>query len=224
MDFTEFAAELAHDFTDARFEHAGGTLIVPRAPVDLEYLSADMFPDECDSDSAYAVIGRAAELRPLITFEWQEDAGQAWSIPIEMMRLDDRVYVTMPPDPVVSQPWEAFAAIDGHEATEIMDALLFDLLWDNGEAYGIELFSSLPTSITSEVIGRETVRAAVHLYLDWDETRTGGAWREAAELLPRQLLDGEKMAGAAAALASADSEMNRDRFMEAYVEVAFQAA
>ena len=224
MDFTEFAAELAQDFTEARFEHAGGTLVLPRAPVDLEYLSVDMFPDECDSDSAHSIVGQAAGLQRLITFEWQEDGGQSWSIPIEMMRLGDRVYVTMPPDPIVSQPWEAFVAIDGSETPEIMDALLFDLLWDNGETYGIELFSSLPTSITSEVLGRETVRAAIHLHLDWDETRTVEAWRDAADLLPQQLLDAKSLAGAAAALASTDSEKNRDRFMQAYVDVAFQAA
>jgi hypothetical protein len=224
MDFTEFAAELAQDFTEARLEHAGGTLIVPRAPVDLEYLSMDMFPDDCDSDTAYEIVGKATGLEPLITFEWHEDSSKPWSMPIGIMRLGDRAYATMPPDPVVDQPWEAFVAIENADATEILDALLFDLLWDNGESYGIELFSSLPTTISSDLIGKETVRAAVHLYLDWDETRSDGAWRDAAELLPSHLMERTTLAGAAAALASADSDQNRDRFMEAYVDVAFRAA
>jgi hypothetical protein len=224
MDFSDFAAELAQDFTETRLEHAGGRLIVPRAPVDLEYLSMDMFPDDCDSDTAHQVVGQAIGLEPLITFEWHEEKSKPWSLALEIMRLPDRAYVTMPPDPVVDQPWEAFVAIENPDATEVLDALLFDLLWDNGDSYGIELFSSLPTTIESDLIGKETVRAAVHLYLDWDESRTVGAWRDAAGLLPAHLLERSNLAGAAAALASADSESNRDRFMEAYVDVAYHAA
>ncbi len=224
MDFTEFAEELAEDFTEVRLEHAGGTLLIPRAPVDLEYLSVDMFPDDCDADTAYTVIGPAAGLQKLITFEWKEEKAKPFSLPIELMRFGDRAYATMPPDPIVEQPWEAFVGIDNPDSAEILDALLFDLLWDNGETYGIELLSSLPTAITSDVVGKEAVRAAIHLYLDWDEMRTVGAWKEAASLLPSMLMDASDLADAARALASADSEGNRDRFMAAYVEVAFQAA
>ena len=207
-----------------RLTHVGATLVVPRTPVDLEYLSVDMFPDECDSDSAHEIVGKAAELRPLIAFEWQEDNTSPWSVPIEYMQFGDRAYVSMPPDPVVGQPWEAFVAIDKPGETEIFDALLFDLLWYNGESYGIELFSSLPTSITSDLLGIETVRAALHLYLDWDESRSNGAWRDAAGLLPDYFLGGETLADAAAALAFADSESNRDQFMAAYVDAAYRAA
>lgn len=224
MDFTLFAAELARDFTETRLTHAGGALIVPRAPVDLEYLSMDMFPDDCDGDTAHEIVGAAAGLEPLITFEWHEDNAEPWTLPIEIMRFADRAYVTMPPDAVVNQPWEAFVAVQNPEETEILDALLFDLLWDNGESYDVELFSSLPTTITCDLIGKETVRAAFHLYLDWDETRSMGAWRHAAALLPRHLLEQQKLANAAMALVAGDSERNRDHFIEAYVDLAYQAA
>ena len=224
MDFTEFAEELAEDFTEVRFEHGGGTLIVPRAPVDLEYLSVDMFPDECDSDTAYLIVGEALVLTPLITFEWTEDNAPSWSMALEMMRFGDRSYVAMPPDDVVGQPWEAFVAIQSPGQPEILDALLFDLLWDNGDTYGIEILSSLPTSISSDVLGKETVRAAFHLYLDWDEMRTGGAWSEAASLLPANLLEKQTLARAAKALSSTDTETNRDHFIAAYVNAAYRAA
>lgn len=224
MDFTDFAAELAQDFTELRLEHGGGSLIVPDVPVDLEYLSAEIFPDECDADDAYEVIGAAIGLRPLITFEWREELAAPWSLSLEVMQLPDRTYVTMPPDPVVAQPWEAFVAVENPFESNILDGLLFDLLWDNGDTYGIELLSNLPTSISSDVLGKETVRAAFHLYLDWDEMRTTGAWREAAGLLPSGLAEKGALAGAAAELVSTDSETNRDRFIEAYVDVAFRAA
>ena len=224
MDFTDFVTELDRDFTEVRLEHAGGALILPSVPVDLEYLCAEVFPDECDADSAYQAVGSSIDLKTLITFEWREDLAAPWSLSLEMLIHEGRAYVTIPPDPVVGQPWEAFAAVRNPEADEILDALLFDLLWDNGETYSVELLSSLPTSISSDVLGKETVRAAFHLYLDWDEMRTTGAWREAAGLLPSRLTSQGNLAGAAAELVSTDSETNRDRFIEAYVDVAFGAA
>ncbi len=224
MEFTDFAAELAQDFNEVRLEHAGGSLVIPRAPVDLEYLSVEIFPDDCDTENAYELIGEAVALEPLITFEWREDHSSPWSLTLEIMRLDDRAYVTMPPNPVVDQPWEAFVAVENPGETEILDALLFDLLWDNGESYGIELVSSLPTAITSDILGKETVRAGFHLYLDWDEERSHGAWRDAAGLLPSGLQNETHLAGAAAELVTSDSEANRDRFIEAYVDVAYRAA
>lgn len=222
MDLTVFATELAEEFTSTRLQHGGGTLFVPRAPVDLEDLAADVFPDDCDRDNAYEVVGPAAGLEPVIVFEWREDSAKPYSLAIESMRFGERAYFTMPSDPVVDQPWEAFAAVDNPDADGILDALLFDLLWDNGESYGVEILSSLPTSITSGRIGRESVRAAIHLYLDYDEKRTDGAWREAASLLPESMRGEESLSTAAAALAEVDSEPNRDRFMEAYMESAFR--
>ena len=47
---------------------------------------------------------------------------------------------------------------------------------------------------------------------------------EFAAELAQDFTEAKSLAGAAAALASTDSEKNRDRFMQAYVDVAFQAA
>ena len=74
------------------------------------------------------------------------------------------------------------------------------------------------------MLGKETVRAAFHLYLDWDEMRTGGAWSEAASLLPANLLEKQTLARAAKALSSTDTETNRDHFIAAYVNAAYRAA
>ena len=221
MDLTALASELAPDFSETRLEHAGGVLMVPRAPVDLGYLAMEVYPEDCEDTTAYEVVGGLAGLQPLITFVWEEDNSRPWTIAIELIHLGDRSYVTLPPDEVVGQPWEAFTAIQHPEATEILDALLFDLLWDNGESYGIELFPSLPTRITGGLVDKQTVRAGFHLYLDWDEMRTTGAWIDAAEMLPPGLSGNEILAAAAAALSSEDTENHRDLFVGAYVEAAY---
>jgi hypothetical protein len=222
MDLTAFATELAPEFTDTRLEHAGGLLVVPHSPVDLGYLAMELYPEDCDDSNAYEIVGQAAGLQPVITFVWEEDNSSPWTLALEMMDLGDRSYVTLPPDDVVDQAWEAFVAVDHPEAADILDALLFDLLWDNGESYGIELISSLPTRIRGGLVNKETIRAGFHLYLDWDEMRTAGAWAHAAELLPPGLGSNSALVAAASALMTDDTETHRDAFIEAYIEAAYR--
>lgn len=223
MDLSGVAAELAEDFTEVRLEHAGGKLILPVAPIDLGFVASDHLPDHVDDDNAYEVVRSAAGMEPLIMFEWDEDGSETWHLSIDVLRIGDRAYITLPPDDAIDQPWEAFAAVDHPDTIDILDALLFDLLWDNGESYGIELVSSLPTGISSASLNKETVRAALHLYLEWDDARNEGAWRDAAEHLPGHMRANDRLANAAANLVADDTDRHRDEFIEAYVEVAYKS-
>lgn len=222
MDLSAFFAELSEDFHDLRLEHGGGSLFLPDAPIDIGYLAMEHFPDDCDDLTAYEVLKPVAGLEELIAFEWNEGAGSNFGLSLDLMPAGERTFVTLPPDEAVDQAWEAFAAVENPDAVEILDALYFDLMWDNGESYSIELFSSLPTAIRSTKLGKETVRAGFHLYLDWDETRAAGAWTTAAEHLPDWMREDAQLAAAADALAADDTEANRDRFIEAYIEATFE--
>ena len=221
MDLTALGNDLAQDFTDLRLEHGGGRLYLPRAPVDVSYLASEQFPEHCDDDNAYEVLRSAAGMEELISFEWDEGAGTPFTVTLDMLRIGERAYVTLPPDDAVDQLWEAFVAVENPDATEILDALYFDLMWDNGESYSIELFSTLPTTIRSVVLGKETVRAGFHLYLDWDETRSPGAWTNAAHI-PDWLRKHGDLATAADVLVDDDTEINRDTFIEAYIDATYQ--
>jgi hypothetical protein len=222
MDLTAFGDELAQDFTDVRLEHGGGRLIVPRAPVDMSYIASEQYPDDCDDDNAYQVFRERGLLSRLIKFEWQEDRGTAWDLAIDSMLIGDHLYVSMAPDVDVDQQWDAFVAVEHPEADEILDALLFDLMWDNGESYSIEILSSLPTTITSDRLSKNTVRAGLHLYLEWDDTRNPGAWLAAAELMPSALKADDRLAEASKALLNADGDETRDQFIEAYADLVFR--
>jgi hypothetical protein len=219
MDLAAFGEELAQDFTEVRLEHGGGRLIIPRAPVDMSYIASEQYPDDCDDDNAYEVFKERGLLQPLIGFEWHEDRGHDWDLDLDSLQVGDRLYVTMAPDVAVDQHWDAFVAVEHPEAEEILDALLFDLMWDNGESYGIEILSSLPTTITSRRLSKNTVRAGLHLYLEWDDTRNPGAWLAAAELLPSALMADDGLAEASKALLNADGDETRDQFIEAYVDL-----
>ena len=223
MDLTPLAKDLAEDFTEVRLEHGGGQLLVPRAPVDVAFLASEHLPDECRDDTAYEFFAQEKLLSPLVTFVWEEDRGDAFSTSIDILELDDRAYVTIEPDDAVDQEWDAFVAIENPDAGEIFDALLFDLLWDNGESYGIELFSSLPTIIVSTRLSKSSIRAALHLYLEWDDTRYPGAWLAAAELLPASLKADDTLAQASKALLNKDGDEVRDAFIEAYADAVYRA-
>ena len=222
MDFTAFVEDLASQFTTVRLRHGGGELVVPDIPVDLGLLAEDHFPpDVVDAHSAYKVLGDAAGMAALITYEWDEEGSPNWQSTLDVLIFGSTAFVTMQPDEDVDQPWEAFVMVRNPEAAEVFDALYFDVMWDNGESYGIELFSSLPTSIRSARLTKETIRAGLHLFVDWDETRAAGAWVNAATQLPSWMRENARLAAAADALAADDTEANRDSFIEAYVEIAY---
>ena len=222
MDLIPFAEELSLDFEDVRLEHGGGSLLVPDAPVDLAYTASEVYPDQCDDDTAYEFFQKKKLLSPLIVFEWQEDRGDRWETVIDTITVGKYMFVAIAPDDTVDQQWDAFVAIENHEADEILDALFFDLLWDNGESYGIELFSSLPTGIITSRVAKGSIRASLHLYLEWDDTRYPGAWLAAAELLPAALKKDNGLAKASKALLNEDSDGTRDGFIEAYADLVYR--
>ena len=147
MDLTPLAKDLAEDFTEVRLEHGGGQLLVPRAPVDVAFLASEHFPDECNDDTAYEFFTDEKLLTELVSFVWEEDRGDAFSTSIDILELDNRAYVTIEPDDAVGQECDAFVAVESPDAGEIFDALLFDLLWDNGESYESNCSAACPRSL-----------------------------------------------------------------------------
>ncbi|MGD2051436.1 MAG: hypothetical protein PVI35_03075 [Acidimicrobiia bacterium] len=220
LDLTLLADELRQEFTKERFTHRTGRVVVGRIPLDLGLLAGDVF-EIYDEDEAYEEINAAAGSTPLATFHWEEDGAQPWANALDIIPLGDRTYVAMAPDVTVSQDWEAIAAVEPPGA-EILEAFFLDLIADNGVAYGIDLFSSLPTRVVTEHLTRQVVTAAFAAYLDWDERRNPGAWRTAAEYLPESVCHDLELRAAAVELVSADTEANRRRYIDAYGAVVFE--
>ena len=224
MDLTAYVEDLTGEFTTVRLEHGGGQLVVPELPVDLGLLAEDHFPGEVDEYNAYQKIGDAVGMSPLIVYEWDEEGSPNWHSTLDVLVFGDVGFVTMQPDLDVDQPWEAFVMVRYPNAAEVFDALYFDIMWDNGESYGIELFSSLPTTIRSARLDKESIRAGLHLFIDWDETRAKGAWVNSATQVPSWMRQDARLTAAADALIGEDSEAHRDAFVEAYAEIAYKPA
>jgi hypothetical protein len=88
-------------------------------------------------------------------------------------------------------------------------------------SYGMEIFSSLPTRTDSVAIAPRFVLSGFFSYMQWDESRSPGAWRTAAEYLPAVLRGNPSVTEAAARLLSEDTKQNRFSFIGSYVAAVY---
>lgn len=223
MDLQKLADELEPDFDELYLEAEGVRVLAPPAPVDLSMLGAEMYPDDCDDDTAYDTIGGIAGLITMVDFEWQEDGAKPFHMSLDLMAIGDCVYLTISPDPAIAQSWEAIASLDGYRPA-VLTPLLLDILEDNGTRLGCDLLSSLPTGISSRFIQPLSFLIGFRSYLDWDEERNPGAWATAAGYLPDRLRSHERLTAAAAAVAAGGTAEDRDEFLAAYVVATYEGA
>ena len=221
MDLTTFQDELAIWFQTPRLESDDLVVLLPDAPVDIAAVAYDTLDDLEDEEAAYEVIGEQEGLRPLITFEWDEEGTEPWRFAIEMLPIDNRIYLTTPPDGAIEQAWEAFAVCT-EGPNDLYAAVFVDLAMENGEPYGIDLFSSIPTTIWSDIINREVIFASFFRYLDWDESRSTGAWKAAAADLPPVMRANKTVAAAAAAMLNDDTPTSRAVFLATWIAHAYK--
>ena len=216
MDLQQLADELEPDFTEPYFDSEGVHVLAPPVPADLEIMSAELYPDDCDEDTAYEVVGGVAGLISMVTFHWEEDGAKPFSMSLDLMAIGEKVYLTISPDEAIDQRWEALAAMDDY-TPKVLPPLLLDLLSDNGTRLGADILSSLPTRIESKFIKPITFLIAFRDYLNWDDERNPGAWEAAAGYLPAALREHERLARTADAVAAGEKGDVRDEFLAAYV-------
>ena len=221
MDLNALAAELEEEFVESRDVPGLGEVATPRVPIDLGMVLTDLFEGEFnDGDEAFKSFLRAGHLQTLISFTWEEDGADPFERSLEIITLDSRSYLTISPDEASAQEWEVFVAVE--DATpDSWEALIGDLCRDNGMGYGMEIFSSLPTRADSVAIAPRFVLGAFFSYLQWDESRSPGAWQTAAEYLPAVLRGNPSLSDAADRLLDEDSKRNRFSFISAYVAAAY---
>jgi hypothetical protein len=221
VDLNALATELEHEFVESRDVPGLGEVLLPRVPIDLGMVITDVLEGEFrDGQEAFKTMLRAGHLETLISFTWEEDSADPFESSLEIITLGNRSYVTISPDEASGQEWEAFAALE--DATpESWEALLTNLCRDNGMGYGVEIFSSLPTRAATVAIAPRYVLSAFFSYLQWDESRSPGAWQASAEYLPAVLRSNVSVTDAAARLLREDSKQNRFSFISSYVAAVY---
>jgi hypothetical protein len=221
VDLDALARELEQDFSETRDIKGLGEVAMAPVPVDLGILITDLYDGEFeDGHAAFKAFLRAGHLQTLISFTWEEDGAEPFESSLEILTLNERSYLTISPDEPSDQEWEAFVAIDDAVPAS-WEALLLDLSRENGEAYGMELFSSLPTRVDTVAIAPRYVLSAFYSYLQWDESRSPGAWLASAEYLPGHLARNVSVGEAAQRLIKDDTKQNRFSYVSTYVAAVY---
>jgi hypothetical protein len=221
VDLDALARELEQEFTDQHDVPGLGEVLVPAVPIDLGIVITDIFEGEFDDGTAaFKAFLRAGHLQTLVSFTWEEDGADPFESSLEILTLNERSYLTISPDEPSDQEWEAFVAID--DATpDSWERLLVDLARENGDTFGMELFSSLPTRVDTVAIAPRFILSCFYNYLEWDESRSPGAWLASAEYLPGPLASNISVGDAARRLIADDTRQNRFSYVSTYVAAVY---
>ena len=211
--------ELLGEMTELRLRAEHGRVVMPIVPVDMGIIASDIYGLH-DEDEAFATIRRELDMRPLVTFEWHEDEAPRFDNSLQLLSLGERTYVSISPDPAVAQHWEAIAMVEPG-SREMLQEFFLDLAGDNGSTYSVDLYSALPTRVTSDFLSCDAVAMSFALYLDWDEARSPGAWRYACEYLPRSVEKSPDLVIGSMAVRKEDSEFARRRYINAYAAAVY---
>lgn len=221
VDLTALDKELEQDFVETRDVRGLGEVALPSVPIDLGIVITEIYDGEfSDGGEAFKAFVRAGHLQTLISFTWEEDGADPFESSLEILTIGERSYLTLSPDESSDQEWEAFVSID--DATpDSWEALIVDLCAENGDGYGMEIFSSLPTRVDTVAIAPRYVLSCFYSYLEADESRSPGAWLASAEYLPGPLQSNVSLGEAARRLVADDTKQNRFSYISSYVAAVY---
>jgi hypothetical protein len=220
LDPAPLDEELRAELTEVRLQTEHGRILMPVVPLDMGIIASDVYGLD-DEDEAFARVKAELGMSPLVTLEWNEDDAPMFDNSLQVLRLGDRAYISISPDAAVAQHWEAIALCEPG-TPEMLEAFFLDLGRDNGTTYSVDLYSALPTRVSSDYLSCDAVAASFAAYLDWDEARSPGAWAYACEYLPRSVEKTPDLVIGSMALRKEDNEFARRRYINAYANAVYQ--
>lgn len=212
-------AELRAELTEVRLQTEHGKIMMPIVPLDMGIIASDVFGLD-DEDEAFARAKAELGMRPLVTLEWHEDEAPMFDNSLQVLHLGERAYISISPDAAIAQHWEAIAMCEPG-SPEMLETFFLDLARDNGSTYSVDLYSALPTRVTSDYLSCDAIAASFAAYLDWDEARSPGAWSYACEYLPRAVEKTPDLVIGSMALRKEDNEFARRRYINAYATAVY---
>lgn len=220
LDPVALDKELQGELTEVRLQTEHGRVLMPVVPLDMGLVASDVF-ELHDEDEAFEIFSREFHMTPLVSLQWHEDGAPSFDNSLQVLRLGDRAYISVSPDAIVAQHWEAIAVCEPG-SPEMLEAFFLDLARDNGATYSVDLYSSLPTTVFSDYLSCDAVGASFAAYLDWDENRSPGAWAYACEYLPQSVEKTSDLVIGSMALRKEDNEFARRRYINAYASAVYR--
>jgi hypothetical protein len=220
LDPVALDRELQQELSEVRLKTDHGRVLMPIVPLDMGIVASDLWGIH-DEDEAFYRVQSEMGMRPLVMFEWHEDGAPTFDNSLQALVIGQRTYISVSPEAAVAQHWEAIAVCDPG-SPDVLEAFFLDLASDNGATYSVDLYSSLPTGVSSDFLSRDCIASSFGAYLDWDEARSPGAWKYAAEYIPRSIGAGEDLIIGRMALRKEDNEFSRRRYINAYADAVFR--
>ncbi|MDJ0952256.1 MAG: hypothetical protein QNJ81_01130 [Acidimicrobiia bacterium] len=219
LDPVALDAELQQELTEVRLQTEHGRILMPVVPLDMGIVASDVY-ELHDEDEAFDRIRDELGMRPLVTLEWSEDGAPQFDNSLQVLHLGERAYISLSPDVAVAQHWEAIAMCEPG-TPEMLETFYLDLAQDNGATYSVDLYSALPTRVSSNYLSCDAIAGSFAAYLDWDENRSPGAWAYQVEYLPRSVEKTPDLVIGSMALRKEDNEFSRRRYINAYAAAVY---
>ena len=219
LDRVALDQELINELTEVRIRTEHGRVMMPVVPLDMGIVFSDLFEIH-DEDEAYDRAHTELGMSSMIAMEWHEDGAPTFDNSLQVLILGERTYIFVSPEPAVAQHWEAIAMCEPG-SPQMLEAFFLDLAHDNGATYSVDLFSSLPTKVSTRYLSCDAVAASFATYLVWDEARSPGAWLHAARYLPRSVGSSPDLVIGSMALRKEDNEFSRRRYINAYAAAVY---
>jgi len=157
-----------------------GNILIPAEPLEVEALIQAAAETEEEQDdlrgngpeSVFEEIGWPYD--NFISFYWQSMGPMVWTSTLNTVRIaGDLALAYRMQD--ASSNWQGIALIKGPSSPQIMSAFFKALVRENGAAFGIRLFGSLPSNTDNafeETLPEKVVRAAYWDWMKWAECAT----------------------------------------------------
>ena len=222
LDPVALDEELQQELTEVHLQNEHGRILMPVVPVDMGIIASDVYGVH-DEDEVFARTRDELGMRPLVTLIWDEDGAPVFDNSLQVLHLGERAYISISPDVAVAQHWEAIAMCEPG-SKEMLETFFLDLARDNGATYSVDLYSALPTRVSSDYLSVDSIGASFAAYLDWDERRSPGAWAYQVEYLPRSVEKTPDLVIGSMALRKEDNEFSRRRYINAYAHAVYDSS
>jgi len=166
-----------------------GAILIPAEPLDIdtlvqEEIETDDEQDELDSDGPEAFLDKLGWTdENIFGFYWQSMGPMVWECYLNALHLtDDTALIWCYQDGDGSR--QGIALVKHPSNPAVMSAFFKALIKENGAAFSLELFGSLPSNThnkSEETIPEKVVRAAYWDWMLWAENVFDVDWAGMAE-------------------------------------------
>jgi hypothetical protein len=176
-------------FSNPKAKLYKGSILIPSEPLDMETvmraaIETEDEQDELDCDGSGAFLEKIGwPCENICAFYWQSMGPMVWECYLNILHLaDDTALIWCYQDGDGSR--QGIALVKQPSNPAVMSAFFKALIKENGDAFGLGLFGSLPSNTDNkieELIPEEIVRAAYWDWMKWAESAFDVDWLAMAE-------------------------------------------